>query len=203
MAEENRDWNERYAARLTPWDIGTPSKELQRVLAESGLRPCRALELGCGTGTNALFLAQMGFEVTAADVSELAIKEAGEKAGEAGVQVRFIQSDVLNLPDLGPAFPFVFDRGLYHVIRTVDLEGYLRTLDRYSERGGYYLTLAGNANESKRPTGGPPRVYAHDLCRELAPLYDLVHLREFRLDAIPGNGQLLEPLAWSALLRRR
>lgn len=196
-------WNERYATRDTPWDSGEPSRELQRILAEEWFPIGRVLELGCGTGTNAIYLATLGFEVTATDLSPLAIERAKEKAGQAGVAVRFEQADVLTLPDLGPPFPFVFDRGLYHAMRRADLAGFLGALARVVEPGGHYLTLAGNANDPEPSEGGPPRVHAQELCGELAPLFDLVQLREFRFDGVVSNGRALSPLAWSGLFRGR
>ena len=65
MLERTRDWHKRYSDKDTPWDSGQPSRELERILEEGWIKPCRVLELGCGTGTNAVYLAQRGFEVTA------------------------------------------------------------------------------------------------------------------------------------------
>lgn len=59
MSEPNR-WDERYKMGDTPWETGQPSSELQRVVAEAGIQPCRTLELGCGTGASAVWLASKG-----------------------------------------------------------------------------------------------------------------------------------------------
>jgi hypothetical protein len=48
---ENIDWNDHYRDGNLPWDTGRPSSELQRVLTQHNIQPCRALELGCGMGT--------------------------------------------------------------------------------------------------------------------------------------------------------
>src|SRR5438876_8531777 len=108
------NWNDRYSTKDTPWDSGEPSRELQRIVTEGQVRPSRTLELGCGTGTNAIFLAQQRFDVTAFDLSPLAIEQARSKAARAKVSVRFDQADILHLPDLGGPVGFVFDRGVYH-----------------------------------------------------------------------------------------
>ena len=79
-ANTDRDWEQRYRDGETPWNSGLVSKELQRVLRERGIEPCRALELGCGVGTNAVFLAEQGFEVTAVDCAPLALERAGAEA---------------------------------------------------------------------------------------------------------------------------
>lgn len=198
-----RDWNQNYADGDAPWDSGMPSRELERVLAEREIAPGRALELGCGTGTNAIFLARRGFDVTAFDLSQIAIERAKQRAAEEGVSVHFLASDVADLPDLGPAFPFVFDRGVYHVLRQEKLDLLLDVLRRVTAPGSLWLTLAGNANDDRPPGQGPPVVSAEEICRELEPLFVLLQLREFRFDGVVVGGQRIEPLAWSVLLRRR
>src|SRR5439155_8349298 len=107
-------WDNRYKGGDTPWDTGFPSTELERSLAEMQLPPGRALELGCGTGTNTVWLAQHGFDCTGVDLSPRAIARARQRADEAGVQVNFLEADLTALPDLGGPFDFLFDRGCYH-----------------------------------------------------------------------------------------
>src|ERR1700742_1438089 len=93
------EWNDRYRDGNLPWDTGRPSSELQRVVSQNVIEPCRALEIGCGTGTNGVWLAQQGFDVTGVDVAPLAVERAGQRAEAAGVQARFLVADVLQLPE--------------------------------------------------------------------------------------------------------
>ena len=202
MPETDCDWDQRYGTKDTPWYSGEPSRELERILKEGWVQPCRTFELGCGTGTNAIFLAGKGFDVSAVDLSPLALKQARAKARDAGVKVRFLEGDALRLPELGPPFSFVFDRGLYHHLRNVDLERFRKALASVIPVGGIYLTLAGNANETDPEEGGPPRVHAHEICLELGGIFDLLQLREFRFDGVKMDGKDIRPLAWSALFRR-
>ncbi|MBI3270428.1 MAG: class I SAM-dependent methyltransferase [Planctomycetes bacterium] len=208
MTVHDIDWNERYETRDTPWDSGEASRELARILDAGLVRPCRAFEVGCGTGTNAVELARRGFEVTGVDVSPLAVEQARHRVEEAKARVTLAVADIVEPGVLGgvvPAGPyeFVFDRGVYHHLRRVALFGFLKALERLTSPGALYLTLAGNANEESPVLGGPPQVFAHDLCKELAPLFEVVQLREFRFDGVHVDGKLISPLAWSALLRRR
>src|SRR5215813_6596565 len=143
----DENWNQRYIDSNTPWDSGVPSEHLKSLLAAGFIKPCRMLEIGCGTGTNAIFLAQSGFDVTAVDIAEEAIKRAKTKAEELGVKVKFIQADVTALPDVDPPFPFVFDRGTYHIVRSINLAGFQSILAQVVAPGGYYAVLAGNPNE--------------------------------------------------------
>ena len=191
-------WDERYRSGETPWDTGQPSSELQRVLAEASIGPCRAVELGCGTGTNAVWLAQQGFDVSAVDASALAVERARRRAEEAGVQVRFLEADVLHPPEelTGP-FDFFFDRGCYHAVRRNDVQAYLHTVRRLTRAGGLGLVLAGNAREPH--DSGPPVVTEEEIRKELGSLGKVVQLREFRFDPAEGEDRFL---GWSCLLRR-
>jgi SAM-dependent methyltransferase len=195
MSEVER-WEARYRTSDTPWDTGRPSTELQRVLTEDRIAPCPALELGCGTGTNAVWLAQRGFDVTGLDISPLAVEHAQLRAAATGAKVRFLTADVLAAPDVGGPFGFFFDRGCYHIVREVDLAAYLRLLERALLPGAVGLVLAGNA---RLPRTGPPVVREEEIRRELGQLFEVVRLREFQFDA-DSDGD--PHLGWSCLLRK-
>jgi SAM-dependent methyltransferase len=193
-------WDERYEKGDTPWETDQPSSELQRVVAEVPIHPCRALELGCGTGTSAAWLATQGFNVTALDLSCRAIERARRRADRAGVSVRFLVADVLRPPpELTGPFDFFFDRGCYHVVRREDAAAYLETLRRLTRPGALGLVLAGNAREPHDP--GPPVVSEEQITAELGSLFDIVRLRDFRFDQVEAVGTRF--LGWSCLARRR
>ncbi len=194
----DRDWDGRYQAGETPWDSGLPSRELRRVLEEQGLPPGRALELGCGTGTNALFLAQRGFDVTAVDCSATALAEARRRSMELGLIVDWVQADVQRFGADREPFAFVFDRGCFHCCRRVDLAGYLDTLQAVTRPGSFYLSLSGNATEARSP--GPPTMTEDEIREELGGLFEFMDLREFRFQ---DAGAIEGPLGWSTLMRRR
>lgn len=198
MSELTR-WDERYEKGDTPWETGQSSSELQRVLAETAIRPCRVLELGCGTGASAVWLAQQGFDVTAIDLSKLAIDRARQRATEAGVRVNFLVADVLKPPtELAGPFDFFFDRGCYHVVRREDVAAYVNTIRLLTRPGTLGLILTGNAREPHAP--GPPVVTEEQIRAELGRLFDIVRLREFRFDQVETDGSRF--LGWSCLLRR-
>jgi SAM-dependent methyltransferase len=198
MTVTKAEWNARYQERNTPWDSGRPSRELLRVLDEGWVAPCRAVELGCGTGTNAVFLATRGFEVTAIDLSPLALERARERAAAAGVEALFVEADVCRFDAELEPFDFVFDRGCYHGVRRVDLQGFLNTLSRLTHPGSKYLLLTGNANEQTEQ--GPPRLHEHELRADLERLFEFDWIRAFRFQEADGSDG---PLGWSSLLTRR
>jgi SAM-dependent methyltransferase len=191
------EWNERYVARETPWDSGVPSKELNRVLDAEKIRPCRAAELGCGTGTNSIYLASRGFDVTGFDCSSAALEQAQKKAAEAGAKPKFLEADLCRFNLKLEPFDFIFDRGCYHSVRRMDIAGFLRTLRQLSKPGTRYLVLTGNANEEGP---GPPRVHEHEIRTDLEGLFEIQFIREFRFEVPdPPEGFL----AWSCLMTRR
>ncbi|MBX3438626.1 MAG: class I SAM-dependent methyltransferase [Planctomycetaceae bacterium] len=196
-ANIDRDWNHRYESGDLPWDSGIPSRELFRVLDEQSIPAGRALELGCGTGTNAIALAARGFQVTAVDCSPRALELARAKAAEAGVNVHWVQADVQRFGDALEPFEFVFDRGCYHCCRRVDLAGYRQTLDHITRPGSRLLILAGNANEQSAE--GPPRVSEQEIRNEFGDPFRILGLREFRFQ---DRGGADGPLGWSILLDR-
>src|SRR5947209_18506092 len=110
------DFEKSYATGETPWDSGIPSAELVRVL-DAGLLPGKTvLEIGCGTGTNAIALARRGYRVTAVDFVDLAVRRAREKAHQAGVEIDFRGGDPTRI-DLGGPCGNVFNRGVHRGIR--------------------------------------------------------------------------------------
>lgn len=191
------DFNERYAKGETPWDTGRPCPELLRVLDAGKLPGKTALEIGCGTGINAIELARRGYAVTAVDLVEQAVQVARKRAGEAKVTIDFRVADVLK-DDLGGPYDVIFDRGVYHVLRLIDFPAFQKVLKRISHPGTRWFSLAGNANE-KESEQGPPVIHEHEIRSELEPLFEILELSEFRFEL---NQADLQPLGWSILARR-
>lgn len=198
--EATRDWEQRYRTGDTPWDTGRRSSELARVLAEEQIPRGRAIDLGCGTGVNAIYLAQQGFDVTGVDLSAAALERARARAAETGVEVEWVQGDVTGLPAADVPYDLVFDRGCYHCVRRIDVAAYVAMLQRITRPGTRFVLLTGNAKEASEH--GPPVVHEHQLRDELGELFDFVWIREFRFDSRPdeeGPG----PLGWSCFLQRK
>lgn len=102
----------RYGRGRTPWDSGVTPPEVMEFLERSA--PGKAIEFGCGTGTNAVTLARHGWQVTAIDFSWLALRAARRKARAAQLSVRFLRRDVSRLDDLQGPFDFGLDIGCFH-----------------------------------------------------------------------------------------
>jgi methyl halide transferase len=191
------DWDMAYREGTPPWDAGCPHAELARVLDEYRLSPQTVLEIGCGSGADAVALAKRRFEVTAVDCSPIAIERARLRAERQDAIVRFVLDDILSFARSSGQFDLVCDAGLYHVIRLVNLDGYLDVLWRVTRPGSYYLCLAGAPSEPVDE--GPPQVTEDEIHNELGRLFELVHLRPVRLES--ANPDLFFA-GWSCLMRR-
>ncbi|MBN2473182.1 MAG: class I SAM-dependent methyltransferase [Pirellulales bacterium] len=191
------DWDALYRQGTPPWETGHPAKELVRVLDQGLIPPGRTLEVGCGTGADAVYLATLGFEVTAVDSSPLAMERARVRAEQQDVVARFVLADVFEFAATAGQFDLVYDAGFYHFIRRTDLSRFLDMLWRVTRPGSYYLALVGSSAE--RAAGGPPRVTNQQVRDELGRVFEFVHLRSFRFES-PRREQGYR--GWSCLMRR-
>lgn len=129
-------FNLRYLRRPR-WDSGLVSPELTALIGQ--LPPGRALDLGCGTGTSSLALAQAGWDVTGVDFAVPAIYKARRKARNAGQNIRFLLADVTHLPDFDHPFELVLDIGCFHGLTDEGRTAYLSQLERLIAPGGYWF----------------------------------------------------------------
>lgn len=115
------------AAELAGFFVGLPS------------RPRAALDIGCGSGADAVFLAQLGIDVTGVDASERALELARERAVRAGVEVRWVRADALDLPFEEGSFDLALDRGCLHHIAPEAHGRYAAEVARILKPGGVLL----------------------------------------------------------------
>ena len=137
-----------------PWNVEEPPDELVQLLDRGSVRPCRAVEFGCGLGNYTRYLAGRGFDVTGVDISPTAVAYAGEQAGKKGVACRFIAADVLgDLKDVDGTFGFAFDWELLHHLFPEQRKQYVENVLRKLAPGGRYLSLC--FSEQDPQFGGP------------------------------------------------
>ena len=184
--------------RLPGWDVGRPCSHLVKAVEDKTFKPGRAIVFGCGSGTNAIYLASKGFEVTGVDVAPSALTVAAQKARQANVEVDWLLADVVALPKLQP-YDLIFDRGCYHHICQYDSPGYVEALRRLSHAGTRALILAGSPADGN--SGGPPRVKEETIRMDFSTLFDFVWLRDIHFDS--RNPDARSSSAWSIHLRRK
>jgi cyclopropane fatty-acyl-phospholipid synthase-like methyltransferase len=142
----------RYWLGRTPWDTQQTPPEVLAFLENhpSG----RALDLGCGTGTNAITLAQYGWEVTGVDFSATAIWLARRKARRAGVDAHFRVEDVTDLSELEAPFDYALDIGCLHAVEIARRDAYVAGLERLVRSNGHYMLYAWLPRSWKDSTRG-------------------------------------------------
>jgi len=125
-----------------PWNIETPPAVLVRLVKSGKIRPCRAVDLGCGAGNYAVWLAGQGFEVTGADSSAAAIEIARGKAAEKGIRCTFVTSDLLgDLHAIGGTFDFAYDYELLHHLLPEERAVYIENVHRLTNPHAAYLSV--------------------------------------------------------------
>jgi ubiquinone/menaquinone biosynthesis C-methylase UbiE len=123
--------------RHPPWDTGISPPELNDFLNEH--QPGRAIDLGCGTGTNVVTLARAGWQVTGVDFAARAIQLARKKVRQARVQAELSVQDVTRLDGIAGPFDLAFDLGCFHTLPQAGKSQYLEQLDRILAPQGFWL----------------------------------------------------------------
>lgn len=182
-----------------PWVHKHPDFNLREMVEQWPIRPCHALEIGCGTGTDSLWLAEQGFKVTGVDVSGIPIGIAREDAGKQGTEVNFLVKDFLSEEIPGAPFDFVFDRGYFHSYRSAT--GRKKAAGRIAanlHNGGLWLSLIGSCDSPPRDEG-PPMRSARDIILAVEPFFEikLIKTSKFGSDSKePAN-------IWVCLMQKR
>ena len=120
------------------------------------------LDVGCGTGENALYLAQQGHEAWGVDASPRAIKKAKAKSEHRGIPVTFLVADALELGRLGRTFETVIDSGLFHIFSDPERVRFLDSLASVLHRGGSYFMIS-FCDQEPADWGGPRRVTQEEI----------------------------------------
>ncbi|RME80800.1 MAG: class I SAM-dependent methyltransferase [Caldilineae bacterium] len=186
-------WNLAYLIR-PPWDRGAPLEALVHLVEQGVLKPGRAIDIGCGTGTNAIFLAQRGFQVTGVDLAPRAIAKARRKAHEGGVQVEFLADDISRLPEhLGP-FDLAVDVGCFHSLPGGLRPAYVETLQRLLSPGAYYLLwcVERERGGDKRQRFGPPGLRPGEIEAHFARQFTIQTLEDAGNGPLGGRVYLME-----------
>jgi SAM-dependent methyltransferase len=139
------------------WDTGVTPPELAAFVQSS--LPGRALDLGCGTGTNTIYLAQHGWEATGVDFVGKAIRSARKRAAQAGVRVDFQQEDVTRLGGVRAPFDLALDIGCFHSLPSKGKRRYSDRLTELLAPGGVFLLYG----FLRKPEGEGPGISPDDL----------------------------------------
>jgi len=131
-------YNTAYRVARMPWETG-PRQELVALVRAGGLRPGRALDLGCGTGANSVFLGQHGFDVTGVDFAPAALAKAARAAEAAGVKIDLVEDDLTALRRVSGPFDVLVDYGTLDDLSASDRDRYVRNVVPLARPGARFL----------------------------------------------------------------
>lgn len=196
-----------YLEGAAPWDIGRAQPAFVS-LVEAGRITGRVIDIGCGTGENALYLASRGLAVVGVDAAPTAIGRAQEKARKlaagaatsaatAAPNPTFIVADALRLEEVGRTFDTAIDCGLFHTFSDPDRVRYERSLHDILRPGARYVLLC--FSEHQPGDFGPRRVTQAEIRATFARGWTVTSIEAERFAArLPGDGAD----AWLVLLVR-
>jgi SAM-dependent methyltransferase len=180
-------WEDAYKT-IPPWDIGRPQPEIVELVRAGELNESKTLDVGCGTGENALFLAENGFSVVGIDLSTLAIATAKAKAVKRKVKVDFQLGNALASDFKNGQFDNAVDSGLFHTFNDNERISFAREIARVLAIDGKYFMLCFS---DKEPTnwGGPRRVTKEEIEATFSPFFYINYIRDdYFATRIHNNG---------------
>ena len=162
----------------------TPPELLVELVDSGKVHPCKAVDLGCGAGNYAIYLAGRGFEVTGIDFSPTAIRIARENAEKKTVKCNFFVADIIDeLDKVNQTWDFAYDWGLLHHIFPEQRRKYLENVRRILNPKGKFLSLCfsekdtgfeGSAKYRKTPLGSVLYFSCEDELRQLFQTYFVI-----------------------------
>jgi SAM-dependent methyltransferase len=199
------DFDEAYV-ETPPWDIGRPQPTVRSLFEERSFGES-AIDVGCGTGENTLFLATQNYSVLGIDSAPRAIEQARTKARNRNVEnhVRFAIRNALTLDELAKKFDVALDCGLFHVFDDENRRKYVEALGHVVAPDGYAIVLCFSDQEPGE--WGPRRISTDELqaafdngwtVEEIRPVRFAVNPNQNSID--PSNGDSVE--AWLAITQR-
>jgi cyclopropane fatty-acyl-phospholipid synthase-like methyltransferase len=180
-----------------PWDIGRPQKEFID-LVRHGEITGSVLDIGCGSGDNALFFAQEGFDVWGIDSSSLAIQKAREKSQQRGLPVHFQILNARELAKLNRTFDTATDSGLFHTLSDDDRPLFVKSLAAVLSPHGTYFMLCFSDRE---PGGyGPRRISEREIRETFSDGWSIRYIRPATFES---NTRAQGPRAWLSSITKK
>ena len=187
-----------YLLGFKPWDSGVPPPQLVAVVEGSpALLPEKALDLGCGTGTNSIYMARNGWEVTGIDFVSRAVTIAKRKAAEAQALPRLMVGDVTRLTELGigTGYSLLLDLGCFHSIPDTGRDAYVRGVTALARTGAILLLFGFVRGDGRASRIGPRGLAPAEVAQRFAGGWDI--------DAEDRGGPMFGSTAFWYTLHRR
>lgn len=192
-------WDNRYMNEpdtQMPWFYPDLDPDLKSALKSLSMASGSFLDLGTGPGTQAVELAKLGFMVTASDISSTALSEAKKRADAAGVEISFVEDNILETTITGK-FDYIFDRGCFHVLPPHRWKPYAQIIQGIIKPGGILFLKCFSTNEPG--THGPYRVGRDDIRISFSEDFEIISI----IDTVYQGTLDPLPKALFCIMRRR
>ncbi|MCK5310795.1 MAG: methyltransferase domain-containing protein [Desulfobacteraceae bacterium] len=192
-------FEKRYKTNDKPWDNDRPDSNLINLFNKKRITGKKVLDVGCGTGSNCIWLAQNGFKVTGTDFSKTAIKMAKENAKKNNVNVTFIENDFLKNKIKGYPFDFIYDSGCFHSFDIGEpMKAFAKSAADHLSEQGKWLSIVGNIDEKREGSGPPPRS-VKDIVDAAEPFFEI----QFIASGFFQSKRPAPPKAWICFMQKR
>lgn len=190
LKREDRDWEEIYSKHSLseiPWHSNRPDQELIDLIENKKIKPNSVLDVGCGAGTDAIYLASKGCKVTAIDISHEAIRIARERAEKAGVRINFIAGNFLDEEFQNESFDFINDRGFFHHITPGNREKVVIKINNLLKSKGYYYLRCWSDKEEESDRG-PYKISKDEIKDAFSRFFNIDEIKDFRFGGKGARG---------------
>jgi cyclopropane fatty-acyl-phospholipid synthase-like methyltransferase len=169
---------------VPPWEIEGPQSEIVH-LVERGEIKSPVLDVGCGTGENALYLAGFGFEVVGIDIVPIAVEKALSKAQKRSLPATFLVWDALILQELQGSFNTVIDSGFFHALPDKKRSVFVQSLASVINPDGTYFMMC--FSEHEPGSWGPRRLTQAEIRESFRQGWVINYIRETKFDTNLGS----------------
>lgn len=214
LAARQSDWWDAFYANRTkpvPFFGPEPDESLSTWIRDGVIPPGKAVDLGCGNGRNAIFLARSGFDVEGVDYSRTAVEWAAQRAKEADARVRLHCTSIFDAPIRPLSYDLVYDSGCFHQLAPHQRAGYVALVAGALKPGGWFgMTCfrpeggSGLSDDEvyERGTLGGGLGYTEARLRELWSVGLEIHVLRQMQEAPPGSGVFGKGFLWVVLARK-
>jgi len=191
----------RYEEGYMPWAHEKADFNLIEMVQNWPIKACKTAEIGCGTGTDAIWLASQKFHTIAIDSSDIVIDIARKHAKKIKSKCRFDVCDFMNDKIEGAPFDFVFDRGFFHSFdKLIDRKTFAERVSNTLSEKGLWLSLIGSSDDIPRKRGeGPPQRSAADIIKAVESHFKILSLSVSYF----GSESERPAKIWVCLMRKR
>ncbi len=201
LSQREKNWNQRYLNSDIPWEDSKPNAILKEILSNYCRNQSKILEIGCGTGKNAYFLANLGYDVTAIDMSERAIELASERFTHSSI--RFYCADFTK-GEVKGKFDVVFDRGCLHSFTNQESYNlFAEYVSKILVKNGHWINISGNADHpddlEERKVHKYPRMSLTNIVLAVEPYFEIQEIYNTQY----GKNVNLSFQAWLGIFQKR